>query len=451
MKILFIIDDFVIEPLGIMYLSSSLKAAGHETEIVKSLAEDVFKKISGWKPDIVAYSLTTGYHQYYLKLNREIKEKFDVFSVFGGPHPTFFPQMIEEPGVDAICIGEGEDAMVEFTDRLAKGEAVDTVKNFWIQKDGKTAKNQVRPLIEDLNSIPLPDREMVYKYESAKNNPIKNFLGMRGCPFNCPYCFNHAYYVIYENKGKRVRLRSVDNLLKEVKKVKDNYPLGLVYFQDDTFILYPKWIKEFSKKYKEEIGLPFHCHVRADLVTGEIIQQLKDAGCHSVTFSIEAGNDEIRMKMLRRPITREQLLNASRIIRKAGIKLRIENMIGLPDTTLANDYETLMLNIQCRPDLGWASIYQPYPKTDLGERAKDLRLYNGDFDDIKPSFFEGSIMNIKNRREVNNLHKLFALTVEFPFLRHFLPILIRLPENRLYKRIYKSWKEHCYSKRLYRV
>jgi radical SAM superfamily enzyme YgiQ (UPF0313 family) len=450
MKVLFITKDFIFEPLGIMYVAGALKRAGHKTDIIKAGVENVEEKIKGFKPDIVAYSLTTGQHNYFLNLNRSLKKQFNFLAVFGGSHPTFFTEIIKNEGVDVICIGEGEEAFVELANRMTKSEDFSAVPNLWVKKNGVIVKNEVRPL-SDINSLAFPDRELVYqKYSKSHDNPIKNFLGGRGCPFNCPYCFNHSLKTIYRDKGQYVRFRSVDNLLQEILEVKNKYPMKMAYFQDDTFGTKDEWLVEFSEKYPKIIGLPFHCHARVNLINERLVNLLKKAGCSGVTFGIETADDRLRNQILERTMTKEQIIAAAKLIKKAGLRLRIFNMLGLPSGSLRADFETLKLNILCKPDLGWASIYQPYPRTALGDLCIEMGIYDGDIDKISETFFEESVLDIPSKNKVNNLQKLFSLAVSFPFLEPLIGILIGLPPNNLFKKVYFFWKQKL-NKRIYKA
>lgn len=451
MKILFITKDFLIEPLGTLYLSSALKKAGHETDILKADIENVREKFETFSPDIVAYSITTGQHKLFADFNLKLKKRKNFVSVFGGPHPTFFNEFINEPGVDIICIGEGEQAMVDLANNIEQGKNITKIPNLWIKNKDKIIKNSVRPLVADLDSLEFPDRELIYdKYIKSYNHPVKNFMWSRGCPYNCPYCFNHSLKKIYKNKGQYLRFRSLDNLLEEILFVKQQYPLEMVYIQDDTFAFQEDQVKEFSQKYPKLINLPFHCHLRANLVNKKIIKLLKKAGCYGVSFGIEAGNDFLRNQILNRNMTKEEIINAARIIKQAGIKFRTFNILGLPQGSLKADLETLKLNIDCKPDLGWACIYQPYPRTELGDLSASMGIYNGDIDEISETFFEESVLDIKNKKQINNLQKLFSLAVSYPFLLPLVKILINMPPNILFKKVYSFWKQRL-SKKIYHV
>ena len=410
MKFLFINKPFIMELLGPMYLSSTIQDLGHETELSLN-NEDLEEKVRNFKPDMVGYSIMTGDQDYYDSINRELKRNFDFFSIAGGPHPTFFPEMIYGSSFDAICIGEGENAIKEFI----KNPNSKKTSNFWFKIDEEVIKNPVTNLVSNLDSLPFPDRQMFLKYPE-KDEGIKHFIASRGCPFNCSYCFNESYSKLYKGKGKRVRFRSVDNLLEEVEEAIQASPTRFVYFQDDTFILKQEWIKEFSGKYKDRIGLPFHCHTRANLVNEEIVKDLANAGCYAVHVAAESGDERIRRELLNRKMTDKQIISSMDLFRMYGIKTMLQNILGLPFTTLEDDIKTLELNIRCKPDYAWVSIFQPYPKTKLGERCVQEGVYQGDFSDIGNNFYDQSVIDISHKNERLNLQKLFAIAVEHPRL-----------------------------------
>jgi len=145
MNILFIYKYNYIEPVGLMYISSSLVQAGHETFFFDTeLSSHLEEYVERLKPDIIAYSIVTGNHMDYAEINKNLKKQFSFFSVFGGPHATFFPDFINEEGVDSICRGEGEEALVELVNKMSKNESLLETKNFWIKQDGKIHRNQLR-------------------------------------------------------------------------------------------------------------------------------------------------------------------------------------------------------------------------------------------------------------------------------------------------------------------
>ncbi|MBU4501100.1 MAG: radical SAM protein, partial [Nanoarchaeota archaeon] len=314
------------------------------------------------------------------------------------------------------------------------------ISNLWVKKNGKIYRNAVRHYIKNLDEIEFPDREIIYKYKKQANNPIKHFIATRGCPYKCTYCFNHQYHDLYKGKGPVVRYRSVDNLIREIKEVIKKYPTKFIYFQDDTIILDKKWIKEFCRKYRKEINLPFHCHIRANLLTEGVARVLSRAKCYSVHIAIEAGNKRIRDEILNRRMTNEDIVNACKLLKKYKIRFMTQNIIGLPTETLKEAIQTLKMNMMCKPTYAWVSIFQPYPGTKLGEFAKKQKLLTEDPAKIEKNFFDKSILTSKDKEKIEHLQKLFALTVDYPaiYKTGLLNILIRMPHNKLIKKLYKN-------------
>lgn len=444
MKILFLYQYEFIEPLGLMALSAFLKQNGHECDFVDLVFEkDYLKKIQEIHPDIIAYSITTGKHSFYQRLNSELKKNLVFFSVFGGPHATFFPEFVEEEGVDAICRGEGEYPLLELAEALGSGKDNLQIQNLWIKHDGKVYRNEVRPLIEDLDSLPFPDREIVNKYNHYKKLHRRMILSGRGCPYRCSYCFNHSFNNLYEGKGNMIRKRGVDNVIKELKEIGEKYAPKRVQFIDDTFILDTQWCLEFCKRYAEEVRIPFIAYTRVNLVTDEIIKNLKRAGCITILYAIESGNDYVRNKVLNRNISEKQIIDAVHIYKKYRLKTYAQNMVGIPDETLDMAFETLRLNARCKPDYAWCSIFQPYPRTDLWTYCNNKGYLTSE--EFNESYYKKSILRIKNKMEIENLHHLFSIIVAFPFLLPLARLLVKLPFSGFY--FFFVWQLHrawCY-------
>ena len=456
MKILFISNQLLdfsnYEPLGIMYLSSYLKKLGHLTDFANSRINEAVSIVKKFQPDIIAYSVTTGMHKELILFNHELKKKFNFLSVFGGPHATFFPEMIEEDGVDIICVGEGEEALAELADKLEKRENISQISNLWVKTSTGIIKNDVRPLNEQLDILPFPDRELIYKRQRGpRDSKIKFFITNRGCPFKCTYCFNHYFHKIYKGKGSIIRIRSVGNVIEEIVEIKNKYPMEFLKFVNDIFAFSDEWLVEFAEKYKQRIGLPFYCIVRANMITPFRMKKLREAGCVSVAMGVESGNDFIRNDLLKRSMGKKEIIDACKIIKSEGIRVFTQNMIGLPGETYENAIETLKLNIECSPDYAWVSLYTPYPNTELGEKAKEMGLFDGNVNNFPSTYHIGSPMKIPNKARIERLQKLFAIIVEFKPLRPFLPFLVKLPLGSFYEFLRKIWKGYAFKSRIYPV
>jgi anaerobic magnesium-protoporphyrin IX monomethyl ester cyclase len=463
MKILFVEKQIDYEPLGLLYLSSVLRQAGHEVCLAVVAEQDPVAVARAWQPAVVGYSVYTGSQTYYRDLNLRLKEAVPgLISVFGGPHPTYFPEFVEQPGVDAVCIGEGEGAILDLVGAVEAGRPLTGIDNWWFQcggdgrGDGRGSgveRNPVRALEDDLDRLPFPDRALLFEKDAfTRQSGIKHFITSRGCPYDCTYCFNHALAHVYRGKGRRLRQMSVDRVIEEVKSVQARYPMQFVVFLDDLFIVHAEWLRELAVKFPRQVGLPFFCNVRANLVTREKIDLLRQAGCASVGMGLETGNPRLRNDILKRNLSDEQIVEASRLAREAGIQLLTTNMLGLPGGSLALDFETLALNHVCRPAYANAFLYQPYPRTELGEYARENGHVEGSLDDIDPSAWERSVLRFATpaeKRQIENFNKLFALAVEWPWLTGLVRQLIKLPPNALFRLAYKVWKGYAIKNRIH--
>jgi len=444
-KILFVYEFEYYEPLGMLYLSSMLKKEGYECDFVDiKFEKDMIRKVSEIKPQIILYSLTTGKHLKYKKINNELKQNFKFTSVFGGPHCTFFPDFINEDGVDVVARGECEQALIELVKGINEKRDITKIKNLWIKQDGKIYKNELRGLVEDLDSLPHPDRFLMTKYPIYKNFRKKYVIAGRGCPYQCTYCFNKVFNKIYKGKGGMIRLRSLDNLFDELHQIKNGHETKLFHFSDDTFILNKKWVLEFCKRYKEEIGIPFSCHLRCNLVDEEIVKGLSEAGCHSVFYAIECGNEKLRNDVLKRNMSDEQIIKTSSLCHKYGIKTFVQNIVGLPDETLDNVFETIRLNIKCKPDYAWFSLFQPYPGTELCDYSIQKGYFSGDSNSLSHTFFKDSVMKLKDIDKIIRLHHLGSVCVAFPFILPLVKRLINLPLDTLYHKVWNVHRIWCY-------
>ena len=444
MKILFVgYFDYVEKP-GLIYLAGYLKSKGFVCDYLDVRFErNLIKKVIEINPQIIAFSITTPWHQYFLKINRKIKEHFSCFSIFGGPHCTFSPEFVNEASVDAICIGEGEEALAELACKLENKMDITSIKNLWIKADNAVYKNEIRPMHQSTDEISIPDRDIFNKYRHYKNMRRRYLLTTRGCPYNCTYCYNESYRNLYKNKGYKIHQRSVENVIGELIEIKNKFKPKTIKFYDDIFILNKEWLKEFAVEYREKINLPFLAHVRLNLVTEDVVRILKQAGCHEVEFGIESGNHEYRKLILNREMTNEEIIQKSNLFRKYEIKTLAYNILGLPDETIEQSYETLRLNIDAKVNYSFAGIFQPFPKTKLFEYAVEKGYFSGNVKDIPESIiYSGSVLKMKNIKQIKRLQFLFSIIVSFPVLYPFSKLLIKLPLTKLYMLImflHRAW------------
>lgn len=439
MKILFIVKKEIIsiEYAGLMLISAVLKHAGYTVQgLVEKDYNRIADKVAEFQPDIIGFSMTTGQHQYYLDLVKKLKGKFSFISIFGGPHPTFFPEIIHEHGVDIICVGEGEYPMLELVQCLTTGKDYRDIPNLIIKRDGTIYTNPPRPFLQELDLLPFQDREL-FGFPEYTNFAI---LAIRGCPNNCSYCFNHRLRKLAA--GKYIRQRSVENVIAEVKVLHDRYNATRIEFQDDIFILDKKWLSEFAERYPQEVGLPFLCHVRANFVNQEVVALLKKAGCTNAVMGVETGNNALREKILNRRMSNEMMIMAGRLFREYGIELLTQNIIALPGETIKAAFDTVDVNIQIKPQHMNLYFCQPYPGTELAKYSVEHGFFDADFDDLPESANARSSNKVPIKtpevREFKLLADIFHLLVKFPLLVPYAQAALALKRDTRLKRFWSS-------------
>ncbi|MCE5324864.1 MAG: B12-binding domain-containing radical SAM protein [Planctomycetaceae bacterium] len=443
MKILFLAAKLhTIEPFGVMSLTPVLKREGHIVALMEAEDSGLLKQVRQFAPDVVGYSVCTGSQGYYLRLNRWLKNHLAFVSVFGGPHPTFFPELIGEDGVDAICRGEGDEAMAEFCRTLQAAGRPRAVANFSVKIDGRVESLPPRPLAGDLDELDFPDRELYYSVSNEiAHHRVRSFLAARGCPFACTYCFNAAMDGLYEGRWRHVRLRSPQNLVDEIASVVGRYPTDFIAFRESIFPLQIEWLEDFVRRYTSRVGLPFYCHLRLDLLDERSVSLLAAAGCHSVNVGIETGNEDLRRRLLGRGASNERLIDACRLLRRHKIRILANNMLGLPGGTFEHDLETLRLNQRCKVDYALAMLWQPYPGTELARYARENGYYDGRGDDLDFTYYGRSHLRFErpgDKRRIENLQKLFAVGVAMPWSMPLIKLLARLRHNRVFNTIFRS-------------
>lgn len=433
-QVLFILDS-LFEHQGIQSLSAFLKMNGYQAEAAcyqTGKNESVLATIAKTKPLLVGFSVTSMNFQWAVDLAILIKT-FDIPVIFGGPHPTYFPEFIETNGVDIICRGEGEQPLLELVQALESGRDFTTIKNLWIKTSDKIYRNELRPLIEDLDSLPHLDREIFYKDSRLLAGfSSKRFLVGRGCPYDCTYCHNHELRAVYSGKGRFVRFRSPRNIIDEIKKVRKEYGMKTVSFCADTFTLYPR-LPELLELYQKEVALPFFCQGRFNEITEDMAKKLGEAGCFYMALGVETGSENLRNIVLKRSMTDEQVERGSALLHRYGIKFIAYIMFGLPGETLDEALSTVELLGRIKADCIAPTIYQPIIKTELWNYMLEHDLFEQNASQSYSHYSYDSPVKMAHKREIVNLHKLAFLGVRHPAFLPFIRRIIRMQHNPLFK------------------
>ncbi len=299
----------VEDKLGPMILTAYLKSHGHKAAIVIDPLRNI-KTIQNMQPAFIAISVLSPSVNWALETSRRLKAYIpEARVILGGPHPTYSPEVIEEDGVDIICIGEGEKPLLHLLSSYdGTMDSIKKTPNCWVKNGSTVTKNPLSPLLseDELSQLPPCDRSHYSAHSALRRSPHKKTWTSRGCPFNCSYCFNHQYKQLYKGLGKMVRQRSVDSVIEELKELK-RFGWNCLEMAEDQFILSKAWIYEFCEKYARHIGLPFSCPSTAKQIDDDIVVALKEAGCKTICFGIESGNESIRQTIYRKPVSDEDI------------------------------------------------------------------------------------------------------------------------------------------------
>lgn len=371
---------------GPAILSAVLKQQGHQAELLhltRAVRErDFAAALKKRSYDLLGFSALTPVFGEVKRLAPVAKEVRDVPVGCGGVHATLDPQgALAVEGIDWVCQGEGETALLDVIERLEQGRTLENIPNIWTRRNGQAIGNPPRPLVEDLDTLPIPDFNLydIPGLFSAREG-VATLTASRGCPYNCSYCSNHKVRSLYTNKHKYVRFKSVDRAIEEVRvQLSLSDKLTCVDFSDDIFILNKPWLEEFASKFPSRVGIPFICNALVTTMDEERIALLRQAGCTMVTIGLESGSERLRREVLHRPpMTNAQVVEAARRLREHGIGLATYNIIGLPTETVDEVLETIRLNARIRPLKINDFIFQPYPNTEIYDLSVRLGIYDPD-------------------------------------------------------------------------
>ncbi len=372
-------------PVGIGTLSAYIKQFGHSTECLYindtvMQDDDILSFVGNYDPDLIAFSVVTHQWIYVQEYAALIKTKFQVPIICGGAHPTFNPEdVISDPNINLLCIGEGEYPLADLLERMEQGGDLASIPNIWVKNEqGDIFSNEPRHLIDDLDLIPFPDRDILPFQEivdSCKTEPV--IMASRGCPYNCTFCSNSAYKAIYKGKGSWVRQRSPENVIEEIRDMNNRYDISTLNFYDECFGYNKKWIKQFCKLYKEEFNFPFGCFIRAETMDRETFHMMADAGLSLIYIGVESGNDDLRQNIMNRKVSDERIIAACQDAQAEGIQVWTYNIVGVPGETVETIEETMELNRKINPHFVSVSLFQPMPGTKLYDECVEKQYFSG--------------------------------------------------------------------------
>lgn len=416
MRILFLEPPLRTDKLAPLYLSAILKQAGHQVHLCQCRTHDaVLGAVLALSPDFILYSATSGNHRWYLEINRQLKRSdlpVKFVSVMGGPHFTYYPEdALCDPTVDFVVCGPGENVIVDLI-------------------EGRVSDKQVWGTVpQDINALPPPDRAILYKYPEFGKARMKRFIAGRDCRFACSYCFNHLYHRIFADQRVRFFQRITPRrMVNEIKQVQDEWGLELAYFNDDDLAQDQGWLYEFLDLFKTELGLHFCGSVRADSLNYPLVCEMARAGCVFLNIALESVNPSTQKLLRRGRVTNAQIIAACRWCTENDIKIRLQNMAGLPvPDPLQDALDTLEFNIQIADWLAdsWVAIFQPFRKTDIWHLCLEKGLISPETE--CGTFFDRTPLDIPDAREIENLAKWWHIAVRERWSIDMVRALIKVP------------------------
>lgn len=391
-------------PFGVALLSAVLRGLGHDVrvydadfterpvyfdysrlpekypEYLRSFTDgrhpvwsEVRSVIADFRPELVGVSAFTTFAAsafHVAKLSKALFPECPV--VLGGPHATVRAGEVLRicPSVDYVVRGEGEETLAELVDALGTARpSPGSIRGLSYRSAGSIAHNLPRERCADLDRIPFPDRGLLMNEKKYSSEDMGLIMSSRGCPYSCAYCATDA---------RRVSYRSPDNVLAEIRAVKEKYGTTQFTFKDDSFTVSRKRVAELcTKLIDQKLRIRWECNTRVNLIDGDLLLLMKRAGCNFIKVGIESGSERV-LKRMNKGITLDQARRAAGLLRRSGIHWTAYFMMGVPGETEEDVNRTVDLLYEIRPDTALIGVYEPFPGTAMFDDGIRRNLVRAD-------------------------------------------------------------------------
>lgn len=365
-------------PMGIQMIAAVLENAGYQVSVIDANAskkrrniEEIVQIAQKLKPDIIGMTLLTPIVREAYILLSQLKSTNAKF-IAGGPHAAILPEEAINHGFDAVVLGEGEATIEEAVKALLGQIPKDDVLG-WVYKNnrGLPIYTKQRPLIENLDSLPLPARHLINPkdYTDGKNRSIHgNIFSSRGCPARCAFCSGGLF-------GRKFRFRSAQNILDEILYLYKTYNTQNFFFVDDAMTVDKKRVKQLCDKLIEyNLPITWSVMTRIDTIDEELLTLLTKAGCTQINLGVESGDPET-LRKIHKPHTVEMVQKTIPMIAKFKIKPVVFFIFGFPWDDMKSTENTSHLMQEISPYVEFhpaiASILIPFPGTEIYEKYKN--------------------------------------------------------------------------------
>jgi len=397
-----------IPPLGILYIAAVLEENGVDVEVIDCAAGDIGysgieKRVKETEPFLVGITSTTPLIPEALRSAEAVRRVSNAYIVLGGPHATFMHNEIlrENASIDIIVKGEGEYTVLDIYRTLRTGGDLAAVDGIVYRRGERIVENPDRPPVEDLDALPYPARHLVPpdNYRVFDDNlAVATMICSRGCPMQCSFCASSALH------GKRVRRRSTGDVVEEIRQIQDNLGISAIGFMDDTFTLYPRWVEEFCREViEQDLGIEWGCTARVDRINRSLMDLMKKAGCHTLFFGVESGDQGI-LDRVKKGTHIDQIKHVFATAHDLGMRTIASAAIGLPGETRETANKTIKFVKSLKPSFALFSVATPYPGTDFFSKVREDGSLQMDWSqyDLLSSVVETSSLT---REEIKKLQR----------------------------------------------
>ena len=373
------LEESPLPPLSLSYLAGVLAQEGIEVKILDFLVTQYHprklrRELEEYRPQLVGTTCVTLNYPIARRMLKVCKD-FDpnIFTVIGGPHVTFAVKetLLSSPWIDAIVIGEGERTLVELARAVAEGKDIRNIAGIAFADEGRVTRTSARPLIENLDQLPLPARELLPMARYRALGTPCTAITSRGCPYSCIFCSGHRMF------GPRVRFRSPGLVVDEIERLQRHYGLPKINIVDDTFTLNHNHTRAVCEELlRRNLKMKWSVFARVDRISEDVAQLMNRAGCEWVLFGVESADEGI-LKTIKKGTTPEDIRRGVRIAAEAGINVFNSFILGLPGESWETAHKSLAFGDELYQKYGAKygfHMLSPLPGTEIYDQAEDYGI-----------------------------------------------------------------------------